>query len=666
MIEQSQLKNYTDQLQRTMELTSRGEIHGILNALQRQNLELKDITNYSPNRKVIIVEGAPGVGKTTLALKLCKDWADGRLLTEFSLVFYIPLHEVPRFRVAESVDDLMEYLVEDRSLVDLQAVKSKQGAEILFVLDGWDELPRSCQDGDMFFSKLIRGKSLPECSVIVTSRPGVTANIVRHANRFIEILGFSEDQMKQYIHSYIRQYGKSTGESTSSGINYAAKLIDDLEEYPNVASTCYIAINLTIACYVYCASNYQFPPTLTEVYELFILHAVKRHFRRVSQERYDEAPVHEASRVTEFDDRVKAVLNSLGKLAFRGLRKNELSFTKKQMAEICQVNEIEAIDGFGLLKNFDVYRKHGTEKRFQFLHLTIQEYLAAYSIMQMGEKEQPKYLETLLHESDERFGTVLKFFCGMDKFSSSPSQKVFSSYLDIPMVLECIFEGQWEGGCQQVAQKLSSILCVGRKIQPYRSLVYGYIMTKSATQQTQWTLKRYYCEISEHEVKSLCRYLLPVPRTLCCLHIEKAHIAPGAAPYLKQIIQSQVGLRELIFIDAHVTDETLRSICEALHNHRDLVALQLCRNMLTSSSSETVCILLKQLPSLKILDLSKNELGEVCCKTILAGTAASNEFLAELHLPATSMDILQEIETMNTSRKDRGLHELIVHTPKQD
>jgi len=96
MIEQNQLLAYTDQQFRKMELSSKGEIQSILEELQFHNLDVKDIVNYStPGRKVIIIEGAPGVGKTTLAHKLCKDWADGRLLKEFSLVFYIPLHMVP-------------------------------------------------------------------------------------------------------------------------------------------------------------------------------------------------------------------------------------------------------------------------------------------------------------------------------------------------------------------------------------------------------------------------------------------------------------------------------------------------------------------------------------------------------------------------------------------
>ena len=640
-----------------MELASKGEVQGILEELQFRSLDVKDIVNYStPKRKVIIIEGAPGVGKTTLALKLCKDWADGQLLTEFSLVFYVPLRMVPRLRVAESVAEVMKCLVEDCSPADLQAVANKRGAGVLFVLDGWDELPPSCRDQDMFFPKLIRGFFLPECSVIVTSRPGMIADIRIHANRFIEILGFTEDQVKQYIHSYIGRYDQSTSSST----NYATKLIDDLEEYPNVASTCYIAINLTIVCYVYCASDYQLPPTLSEVYEQFILHAIKRHFYRANE----KTQVVEMRRVNEVDCKVIAVLDSLGKLALRGLMRNDLSFSKKQMAEVCQVDEIETQYGFGLLKILHVFRVHGTETLFQFLHLTVQEYLAAYSItrLRLNDHELYECLSSLL--SEERFDTVLKFFCGMDRFQSTPSRVVFSNrkYLATPMVLECIFEGQWEGGCRKVAQQTDSVIHVPRNIQPYRSLVYGYVMTKSGT---QWTLNRYCCEISEREVKSLCRYLLPTQRTLCCLHIEKAMIAPKAVPYLKRIIQSQVGLGKLILTKAHINDEILSNLSEALKNHRELVTLQLSCNKLTSSSSESVCILLEQLPSLHLLDLSQNELGEACCKTILAA-ASNKESLVELHLPILGKYVLQEIETLNTSRKERGLHELMVYTPKQD
>ena len=75
---------------------------------QSTKLVLKDITNFASERKVIIVEGVPGVGKTTLAHKICRDWAEKKLLIEFSLVLYVPLR-VPQVRLADSADDLLQY-----------------------------------------------------------------------------------------------------------------------------------------------------------------------------------------------------------------------------------------------------------------------------------------------------------------------------------------------------------------------------------------------------------------------------------------------------------------------------------------------------------------------------------------------------------------------------
>ena len=134
-------------------------------------------------------------------------------------MLYIPLR-VPLVRVAESVDDLLKYFGDNCTHADIQCIKESLGKKLLFVLDGWDELRPSCRDADMFFPKLIRGEFLPECNILVTSRPGATASIRRHANRLIEILGFTEDQVNQYIHSYFKS-------DTYQGKNVAVKLIED-------------------------------------------------------------------------------------------------------------------------------------------------------------------------------------------------------------------------------------------------------------------------------------------------------------------------------------------------------------------------------------------------------------------------------------------------------
>ena len=643
--DRDKLPTFSQAFQRKVQLSTLGNIRDILNDDEFQKLSLSEITSYDAPRKVIIIEGAPGVGKTTLAYKLCHDWADERLLKEFPLVVYIPLR-VPLMRVAESVEDLLGYFGENCTDADIQSIKGRMGKGVLFILDGWDELRPSCRDPDMFFPKLIRGHFLPESCVLVTSRPGASTDIRCHANRLIEILGFTEKQVKQYIYSYFK----------SCTHNVADKLIDDLEEYPNVSSTCYIAINLTIVCYVYWVSEFQLPSTLTEVYEQFVFHAVKRHFMRLSEGVIDPK-LSNVRCVSNFDDSVSKVLKSLGKLALDGIQESELIFTKDKLMGVCPIDESEVqFDGFGLLKHLCVFRKHGTETLYHFLHLTVQEYFAAYSIAQMGEDEQGKVLANALWS--QQLETVLKFFCGLDKFKSRPARIILSqsNQLAVPFVLECIFEGQWEDGCKKVAKSNSSTFGIRRDIQPYRSLVLGYIMAKSGS---QWKLTWHNSIIGERELRSFSRFLFDVPTTLWHLCILKSSLATGSIQCIAQIVQSQVELTELTLSGMHLNDEAMDILCKALSDNKTLEVLKLSNNDFTSSSSESFRIICTQLLALQHLDVTGNELGESGCRNLLHAASMSTSVL-KLCLPHTCYDLSDELHSLNGGRKEKGTPELKV------
>lgn len=624
LVRQDKIPVLSSKLKKMSQLTQKGQIQTIVDDAQFQNsqLEIEDITNYTAHRKVIIIEGAPGVGKTTLALKLCHDWAHEELLREYSLVLYIPLR-VPLARVAESVDDLLKYFGDNCTHADVQWIKQSLGKKILFVLDGWDELRPSCRDPDMFFPKLIRGDVLPECNVLVTSRPGVTEDIRHQTNRQIEILGFTEQQVKQYIHSYFSESGKHDGKEV------AVKLIEDLEQYPNVSSTCYIAINLTIVCYVYLVSEYQLPSTLSQVYEEFVFHAVKRHFSKVNV-----AKPSSVRTIEDFDSSVREVLINLGKLALKGIQENELSFPRDKLKELCPVEEEEVqFDGFGLLKLLHIFRKRGTETFYHFLHLTVQEYLAAYSIAQMGEDQQAKILASGLR--DARYENVLKFFCGIDKFKSRQARIIFPqpSHIAVPFVLECIFEGQWEDGCRKVAECTSSSFTFAKHvIRPYRSMVIGYVMAKSGT---PWDLTLYQCKISEREFRCLSQIEPTSLRRLC---IQRTHLTIESMKCLALIVRSQVSLFELSLLETRLSDEALHILYEGLSDHKSLKVLELANNELTSSSSKTVICLLNHLPALRRLNLRGNSLGDSGCEEIL-NLASTSTSLKELLLPRPDREL---------------------------
>ena len=198
---------------------------GDVDEFRGKSLTLEEITTYDSSQKVIIIEGCPGIGKTTLACKLRHDWAENKLpwVKDYWLLLYIPLR-TPLMRTAQSLSDLLRYFEDNYSYDDYQRIKSSQGKGVLLILDGWDELRLSCRGEDMFFPRLIQGQVLPECSIIITSHPGATIDIRSFATRVIEVLGFTEEQVRQYIHSYFK-----------SDISTGQKLVEDLEAYPNVA-----------------------------------------------------------------------------------------------------------------------------------------------------------------------------------------------------------------------------------------------------------------------------------------------------------------------------------------------------------------------------------------------------------------------------------------------
>ena len=512
---------------------------------------------------------------------------------------------------------------------------------------------QSCRLTTSFFPRLVAGEFLPKSSILITSRPGVVTPVLRThvANRLVEILGFTQEQVKQYIFSYFR----------TSGVEISQNLIDDLQAYPNVASTCYVAINLTIICYVYLASGFKLPATLTEVYEQFVIHAIQRHTKRaiLLDTKNGSESMHTSSieTVSGFDDSVNTVLKGLGQLALEGIVRGTLSFTRDEIARACCLGVSEEFDGYGLLRVLLVFRRHGPECNYQFLHLTVQEYLAAYTVSQMGDQQENWLHENLTNDTCEM---VLRFFCGMNRFKSHSAQSIISTFITAPFILECVFEGQWVEACQLFAEKTSNILTIRGQnhTSPYRTLVYGYVMANSGT---QWHLQWTECRIGEHELKSIRQHLQP--GTLKQLSLVQISFATKeAADELAELIYSQVELTELTLHQMQLHDNELRSISKALASHKALKSIKLTQNILPQGSHDHMG-LLTTVPSLKTLDLSENNLYENDCQVIVQ-TASKSTSLEVLHLPHRSDALLHIIKKVNTERKENRLNEFVIHFSK--
>ena len=140
-----------------------------------------DMNNIAANlpetalEKVILVEGAPGVGKSTFAWEFCRRWERGEIAQEYDLVLLLRLRD-EHVTKAENLEDLI-YQKKFKEAV-VSELESNLGINLLLILEGYDELPEVCRRSPSLFLELINGQLLPFATLMITSRPWATCDVL--------------------------------------------------------------------------------------------------------------------------------------------------------------------------------------------------------------------------------------------------------------------------------------------------------------------------------------------------------------------------------------------------------------------------------------------------------------------------------------------------------
>jgi len=337
-------------------------------------------TTVSPRR--VLIEGAPGIGKTVLAKEIAFLWSKGKLLREVTVLFLLFLRD-PKLWEVTTVKELVQYLLIDIVHGDENVVNYTQiflhskTFQMAFVFDGLDEFP---QDKNPFILKVIFGQVFPKAIIVCTSRPVASLCLHDHVDRRIEILGFTKEEREKYI--------------TLSLLDSPDKK-EQLEKYlkdnPMIDDLCHIPLHLAILMFLY--KQGILPETLTELNELFICHSIYRNLKRA----HGHDTVNTVIKLTNLPLKEQNVINKLSKLAYLGKLSHCLVFTSDEIKQICpEIFDMpEAANGFGLLKAVSHYPKTGagTTTSFIFLHLTMQEFLAAVHVSKLSVNEQLTLLD---------------------------------------------------------------------------------------------------------------------------------------------------------------------------------------------------------------------------------------------------------------------------------
>ena len=309
---------------------------------------------------LVLVEGAPGVGKTTFAWELCRRWAQGELLQHYSLVVLLRMRDNTA-REARELVDLFPYPKKSMSESLVDEALEINGEGILFLLEGFDELPEDKRTGhSSVYLKLIEGNLLPSSTVLITSRPWAVSDVHwSYSNRidqWIEILGFTRKQIDEYLISYSHD---------------DLKLLNDMRCYvslnPPIHAAMYVPLNTVIVCEIYKDrrnSDSVIPSTMTELYTVFSLTLLIR---------YLDAQGQRPTNVNKFNDLPSIIIDkflALCKLANKGISNNQ---------QLIFSNLPDDFDTLGFMQSVpELHVSSGVSVSHNFLHLNMQEFLAAY------------------------------------------------------------------------------------------------------------------------------------------------------------------------------------------------------------------------------------------------------------------------------------------------
>ena len=576
----------------------KGEVDDILEVKVPVDMDaIFDDGIFGKSRQVILVEAGPGMGKTSLAYYYCQRWADGKL--DFGAVAFVRLRDlyVPSgtcflahlFFLAsrkrmEISNEMARFLVYDKKL--------------LIVLDGWDEIPYGIDESELL-DALLTSVS-PQTVVLITSRPESSLHLHGQANR-VSIIGFTEKDIDEYFRNAFQSELVSPKDMHSA----CDKLSDHFDRYPVIKSCCYVPLNAAILAYVYLSGDHALPITRFELFRDLVLCCIKRELET-------HKPARVLNDVLSFEDLppdLSEQLHNLCVLAFEGVKKNKIVFSQKELPSFKLPKDLPTL---GLLESVKGYGSVGSRQiTYNFIHLAVQELLAAYYISKMESDKHAEVFESLLNES--RSSAVLQFYSAFSQLTNEGVRNIITKHGIFGLgkdnqksfllsdarvsILNCFFEAQLcdESFYRQIlgtsitplplpdpdiySINLSPLDCI--------SLFYFLNSTRAVTRGNV-SVNLFNChtdshseavllgEFPEHGKSSTTRVLDCVTEWTMDSITETGLACIGTALTTNNTLKVLTLCGQLFLSNVYVTDKGLMPFLEALQKNQSLESLCIC------------------------------------------------------------------------------------------
>ena len=336
-----------------------------------------------------LVEGSPGIGKTTFCLKLAYDWAHGKIPAEcsfpkFELMLLLKCRDIHK-DIMESISEQllpedMKEETKERLFDFIQDIHKQE--KTLIILDGLDELP---QESEQFVDKLLQRRILSFCYVLATSRQerGIDVRRKYCFDILLEIKGFTESDAFEYIRKHFKNVDPLHSPKGES-------LIKEIQENTLLHALRNNPLNLLLLCVIYEDYEGNLPSSRSELYQVIVLCLLKRHCAKHNL----AAPKDNSALEKQFEESIYA----LGELAWMCLLSDRYCFHESELDALEKRYKGLVSRYIGLVYKEESLRKIKPQHEYYFLHKTFQEYLAAAYIAQKLRRSQLNLFERLSFE----------------------------------------------------------------------------------------------------------------------------------------------------------------------------------------------------------------------------------------------------------------------------
>ncbi|KAI5611883.1 NACHT, LRR and PYD domains-containing protein 12-like isoform X1, partial [Silurus asotus] len=655
------------------------EIRQIEDACKNKGMEeivikCNDIFQPLPGRnkriRTVLTKGIAGIGKTVSVQKFILDWAEGKANQDINYIFPLPFRDLNlKVNGQYSVMQLLhQYFPE---LKELKTIRSEE-VKTVFIFDGLDEcrLHLDFRNNEMccdltkkipvnaLLTNLIQGNLLPSALLWITSRPAAANHIPPECvDQVTEVRGFNDSDKENYFRKRFSDQG------------LAEKIIKHIKSSRSLHIMCHIPvfcwISATVLEKMLDKSDMEVPKTLTQMYTHFLLiqtHLKNKKYHGVIQDNME---------LLESD---KEMLFKLSKLAFLQLEKQNLIFYETDLTEcdidVSKATEYSAICTEIFKEEFGLYR----EKVFCFVHLSIQEHLAALhaqlnftnshiNILQEDTENHSKPVKMSdLHKSavdkalkskNGHFDLFLRFLLGLSLDSNqallrsllpkpcSESLEETVNYIKEKIRMEssaertinlfhCLNELNYNSLVEEIHNFLRSGQQSEKELQPDQCSALAYVLLTSENVMNEFDLKM--CNTSPEGY----RRLLPVVKTSRKASLAGINLTDESCETLASILQSANShLVELDLSFNSLGDLGVKLLCTGLMNPQSkLEKLTLSHNELEHIGVKLLCDFFQSAHSqLKELDLgSNNDIKDSGVKLLSAGLISVQCKLEKLRL----------------------------------